>query len=100
MLQRIDEVVQVLRRVAAAHAADCLPLHDRLASLLPFPHSAPYRGRFGPMLKASLSRGILHRSWDQISASNGHIVMIDHVHLNDRAAVLTADLGRSRQRWR
>ena len=36
--------------------------------------------------------GILHRSWDQISASNGLIALIDHVHLNDRAAMLTAVL--------
>lgn len=82
-----------LRDIAAAHAADYLPLHDRLASLLPSPHNPlPYRGRFGPMIKASLSHTILHRSWDQISAANGLIVLIDHVHLNDRAAVLTADL--------
>jgi acyl-CoA thioesterase I len=91
--RRVDSYNQALRRVAAAHAADCLPLHDRLASLLPSPHSPPpYRGRFGPMIKASLSHSILRRSWDQISASNGLVVLIDHVHLNDRAAVLTADL--------
>lgn len=70
-----------------------LPLHNRLASLLPTPHHPPpYRGRFGPMIRASLSHNILHRSWDRISASNGLVVLIDHVHLNDRAAVLTADL--------
>jgi lysophospholipase L1-like esterase len=90
---RVDSYNQALRRVAAAHAADYLPLHDRLASLLPSPHNPPpYRGRFSPMIKASLSHNILHRSWDQISASNGLIALVDHVHLNDRAAVLTADL--------
>jgi hypothetical protein len=52
----------------------------------------PYRGRFRPMLKASLSRTILHRSWDRISASNGLIVLVDQVHLNDRAATVTAGL--------
>lgn len=93
MNRRVDSYNQALRRVAAAHAAACLPLHDRLASLLPSPHNPPpYRGRFGPMIRASLSHNILHRSWDRISASNGLIVLIDHVHLNDRAAVLTADL--------
>jgi acyl-CoA thioesterase I len=91
--RRVDSYNQALRRVAAAHAAEYLPLHDRLASLLPSPHTPPpYRGRFGPMIRASLSHNILHRSWDRISASNGLIVLIDHVHLNDRAAVLTADL--------
>jgi len=91
--RRVDTYNEALRRVAAAHGAGYLPLHDRLASLMPSPHDPPpYRGRFGPMIKASLSRNILHRSWDQISASNGLIVLIDHVHLNDRAAVLTAGL--------
>ncbi len=89
----VDSYNQALRRVAAAHVAECLPLHDRLASLLPSRHNPPpYRGRFGPMIRATLSHSFLHRSWDQISASNGLIVLIDQVHLNDRAAVLTADL--------
>jgi hypothetical protein len=44
------------------------------------------------MIRAGLSRKILHRSWDRISAANGLTVLIDHVHLNDRAAMLTANL--------
>jgi acyl-CoA thioesterase I len=93
MNRRVDSYNRALRRVAAAHAAGYLPLHDRLASLLPSPHNPPpYRGRFGPMIKASLGHNILHRSWDQISASNGLVVLIDHAHLNNRAAVVTADL--------
>jgi acyl-CoA thioesterase I len=93
MNRRVDSYNKALRRVVAAHAAECLPLHDRLASLLPSPHNPPpYRGRFGPMIKASLGHNILHRSWDQISAANGLIALTDHVHLNDRAAVVTADL--------
>jgi len=91
--RRVNSYNQALRRVAAAHAAQCLPLHDRLASLLPRQHNPPpYKGRFGPMIRAGLSHSILHRSWDRISASNGLTVLIDHVHLNDRAAMLTANL--------
>lgn len=91
--RRVDAYNQALRRVAAAHAAAYLPLHDRLAALLPPSHKPPpYRGRFGPTIRASLSRSILRRSWNQISASNGLIVLIDHVHLNDRAAMVTSDL--------
>src|SRR5215469_12221579 len=93
MNRRVDSYNQALRRVAVAHAAEYLPLHDRLASLLPAQHNPPsYRGRFGPMIRANLSHNILHRSWNQISAANGLIALIDHVHLNDRAAMLTADL--------
>ncbi len=36
---RVDAYNQALRRVAAAHAVECLPLHDRLASLLPDAHT-------------------------------------------------------------
>jgi acyl-CoA thioesterase I len=93
MNRRVDSYNQALRRVVAAQGAQYLPLHDRLASLLPTPHHPPlYRGRFVPMIRASLSHGIRHRSWDQISAGNGLLVTIDHVHLNDRAGVVTADL--------
>ena len=91
--RRVDSYNEALRRVAAAHAAQCLPLHDRLAGLLPRQHNPPpYKGRFGPMIRAGLSHKLLHRSWDRISASNGLTVLIDHVHLNDRAAMLTANL--------
>ncbi len=54
--RRVDVYNQALRRVAAVHAVECLPLHDRLASLLPGAHTPPpYRGRVGLMIPASLS---------------------------------------------
>src|SRR5215831_11515000 len=93
MNHRVDSYNQALRQVAAAHAVECLPLHDSLASMLPAGHSPPpYRGRFGPMVRASLSHDMLHRSWDRISAANGLAVLTDHAHLNDRAAACVATL--------
>lgn len=90
---RVDACNQALRRVAAAHAVECLPLHDRLASLLPQGHNPPpYTGRVGPMIRASMRHNILHRSWDRISAANGLTVLTDQVHLNDRAAAVAAAL--------
>jgi lysophospholipase L1-like esterase len=90
---RVDAYNQALRRVADTHAVDCLPLHDRLASLLPGAHHPPpYTGRVGPMIRASLSHNWLHRSWDRISAANGLAVLTDQVHLNDRAAAAAAGL--------
>ncbi len=44
------------------------------------------------MIRASMSHNILHRSWDRISAANGLTALTDHVHLNDRAAAVAADL--------
>lgn len=72
----MDTYNQALRQVAAARAVQCLPVHDTLASLLPAaPGPPPYRGRFGPMIRASLSHNLLRRSWDRISAANGLAVL-------------------------
>jgi lysophospholipase L1-like esterase len=91
--RRVDTYNQALRQVTAEHAVECLPLHDRLAALLPAVHNPPpYTGRVGTMIRASLSHNLLHRPWDRISAANGLAVLTDHVHLNDRAAALTAEL--------
>jgi acyl-CoA thioesterase I len=91
--RRVDSYNQALRHITAEHAVECLPLHDRLTSLLPAGHNPPpYTGRVGPMIRASLSHNWLHRPWDRISAANGLTVMTDHVHLNDRAAALAAEL--------
>lgn len=93
MNRRVDAYNQALRRVAAEHAVECLPLHDRLASLLPQGHHPPpYTGRVGPMIRASMRHNILRGSWDRISAANGLAVLTDHVHLNDRAAAVAAAL--------
>ncbi len=93
MNHRVDSYNQALRRVAAAHAVECLPLHDRLTTLLPAAHNPPpYTARVGPMVRASLSHHVLRRSWDQISTANGFAALTDHVHLNDRAAALAAAL--------
>lgn len=39
--RRVDTYNQALRQVAAAHAVQCLPVHDTLASLLPAAHDPP-----------------------------------------------------------
>jgi hypothetical protein len=44
------------------------------------------------MVRAILSHHILRRSWDDISGRNGLAVLTDHIHLNDRAAAVVADL--------
>jgi acyl-CoA thioesterase I len=91
--RRVDSYNRALSQVAADHAVECLPVHDTLASLLPDVHNPPpYRGRFGPVIRARLSHNILHRPWDRISAANGLAVLTDHVHLNDRAASCLANL--------
>jgi lysophospholipase L1-like esterase len=44
------------------------------------------------MFWALASHYILRRSWDQVAAANGFLLLADGVHLNDRGADLVAEL--------
>jgi lysophospholipase L1-like esterase len=82
-----------LRDICAERGVPCLPLHDRLAGMLPVGHQPPpYTGDRTPIVRAILSHAVLRRSWDDISRRNGLTVLTDHLHLNDRAAAAVTDL--------
>jgi len=90
---RVDTHNAALREVCAERGVECLPLHDRLASMLPIDHQPPpYTGDRKPIVRAILSHTVLRRSWDDVSRRNGLTVLTDHLHLNDRAAATVADL--------
>lgn len=81
-----------LREIAAGHGLTCLPVHDRLADLLPSDHRpAPYEGKTGPIIKATLGHRLLRRSWDSVSARNGLVLLTDQIHLNDKAAAVVTE---------
>jgi acyl-CoA thioesterase I len=44
------------------------------------------------MISSALRHWVLRRSWDAVSAANGFALLIDGVHLNDRAASVVAEL--------
>jgi hypothetical protein len=68
-------------------------VHDRLAALIPTYHEPPpYTGGRLPIVGAMLSHMVARRSWDDIARRNGLVVLTDHIHLNDRAAAVVADL--------
>ena len=91
--RRVDAYNAALGEVCRERTVELLPLHDRLASLLPVGHRPPpYTGDRVLMVRAILSHTILRRSWDDISRRNGLTVLTDHIHLNDRAAAVVADL--------
>ena len=93
MNHRVDDYNNVLRTLAAEHGAPCLPLHDRLASLLPTDSAAPaYRGDRMFIARSILGHLALRRSWNEVSRRNGLTLLTDHIHLNDRAAAVVADL--------
>jgi lysophospholipase L1-like esterase len=91
--QRIDAHNATLKDLCAERDVECLPLHDRLAALIPPGHRPPpYTGDRMLMVRAILGHMVLRRSWDDISRRNGMVVLTDHIHLNDTAAAVVADL--------
>jgi acyl-CoA thioesterase I len=90
---RVDKYNEVLRQVASSRGVTCLPLHDRLISLLPAGHQPPpYRGRLNVVASAVVRHRLLRQSWDSVAAHNGLAVLTDHIHLSDRGAGVVADL--------
>ncbi len=83
-----------LRAVAAGRSGvTVLPLHDRLVALLPPGHAPrPFDGTRRLMGAAIVRRAVLRQPWSRISADHGLALLTDGAHLNDRAAVLVADL--------
>lgn len=89
----VREYNAALHEIAGRHGIPCLPLYGRLVGLLPPGHAPPpYAGAIAEILKAGMSAQLLRRSWDDISRRNGLAVLTDHIHLNDRAAAVVADL--------
>jgi acyl-CoA thioesterase I len=91
--QSVERYNTALRERCERRGVPCLPLHRRLADLLPAEHRAqPGAGSTGPMLAAAARRLLLRQDWDTISAKQGLRLLTDHVHLNGIAAEVVADL--------
>ena len=61
--------------------------------MLPAGHEPPpFEGRRDLMGSALVRRLVLRRSWDQVSHAHGLALLTDHLHLNDRAAAVVAEL--------
>jgi lysophospholipase L1-like esterase len=93
MNTRVDEYNEALRRLCAERSVPLLPLHDRLAALLPAGVTPPlYTGDRNVMARSIMGHMLLRRGWDDVSRRNGLSLLTDHIHLNDRAASVVADL--------
>jgi acyl-CoA thioesterase I len=91
--QRVVAYNEALREVAAERGVRVLPLHDRLAAMLPADHRPPpFDGSTALMVRAAARHVALRQSWNEVSAAHGLRVLTDHVHLNDSAASTVADL--------
>lgn len=88
----VREYNAALHALAARRRVPCLPLYSSLVAQYPAGHRPPpYQGDLSVIVKAAGAR-MLGRSWDEIARQNGLAVLTDHIHLNDRAAGVVADL--------
>jgi acyl-CoA thioesterase-1 len=91
--QRVCSYNDAIRRVCDRKGVPVLPLHERLTASRTEVHHAPqFDGSKRLMVRALLQRVVLRRSYDAISASHGFELLTDHVHLNDSAATIVADV--------
>lgn len=89
----VEEYNNTLRAVASPRGLPVLPLHERLVALVPTDRPAPpYVGSTRTVMLAAARHLLLRQSWAAISRRNGLSVLTDHIHLNDRAADVVADL--------
>ena len=89
----VAEYNEALRRVAERHAVPVLPLNARLRDALPTGHRPPpYAGKTGPVLVAALRARLLGQGWDAASRAAGLALLTDHIHLNDTAGAIVAEL--------
>lgn len=89
---------KMIEETAERHGIDYLPLGEEMATYLEEQDQVPglsYDDGFrAPMYKAIFAHFILGRSFDEIAAANGLLLMTDLLHLNETAAGMAADLIR------
>ena len=93
MNQRVDQYNQALQSITATRGIPLLPLNDRMKAKLPQPHTPPaYTGNLSLMSWSLLRHEVLRQSWDTVSQAHQLTLLTDHIHLNDRAALLVVEL--------
>lgn len=89
----VAEYNTALRRLAAERRLACLPLNSALVERLPADRTPPpYAGRTLDVMTSGLSHLLLRRNWDDIARRRGLSLLTDHIHLNDKAACVVAQL--------
>ncbi|WP_406318896.1 GDSL-type esterase/lipase family protein [Streptosporangium sp. NBC_01639] len=83
-----------IKQIAAGAGVAYLPAHERMVDALRQGHGAgpKYAFSFGRALAAAAQHHLLGRSWDQVARYGGRQLLIDDVHLNERAGAIVADL--------
>jgi acyl-CoA thioesterase-1 len=91
--QRIAQYSAAIKDIAATHGVTYLPLYEALTA--PLKNHTPRRtftGGLGIVIGAAFKHYILRKTWDDISAEHGFVMLTDAIHLNNRGAALVANL--------
>ena len=92
---RSQEYGEIAKEIAAEEGADYIPLGEALVSYMREHPGTPKLGqshRVRLVAAAVFRNFVLKRSYAQISQSNGYTLLIDHLHLNDTAASIVAEM--------
>lgn len=89
--QTLTDYNTAARQTADRMGVCYLPVHERITEHLG--QGAPrFAFSFGLALKIAVQHYVFRRSLDDIARGNGLAMLTDHIHLNDRAGAIVADL--------
>jgi acyl-CoA thioesterase-1 len=90
---RVRDYNSIVHEVAVGYGCTVLPLYQRLVELLPGRDPvATFDGSKRWGVRALVQHYILRRDWDRISRMHGLTLLVDHIHLNETASLVMADL--------
>ncbi|MFD4355883.1 SGNH/GDSL hydrolase family protein [Nocardia sp. NPDC058518] len=91
--QTLTDYNTAAARIADRMGVGYLPVHERIAEHLGCGTATPkFAFSFGLAMKVAVQHYVFRRSLDDISGGNGLTMLTDHIHLNDRAGAIVADL--------
>ncbi|MER7079637.1 SGNH/GDSL hydrolase family protein [Saccharopolyspora kobensis] len=92
--RRLADYNRAIEETAANAGVDYLPVHERMAEIVAQRENrTPYDFSFLLALSAATQHYAFGRRWDDIAASGGRELLIDHIHLSDRGAAVITELA-------
>lgn len=90
----LDRFNAAIAETARRAGIDYLPLNERLTDLLRRSDGvpAPYDFGFPLAFGAAAQHYLLGQSWDEVARAGGRELLVDHIHLTDRAGAVVSGL--------
>jgi len=92
----VERYNAILKDIATKQNLEYLPLFEKLIPILsnkiPIDTSVFKLNFATALIKSAFQKYFLRKDWNAISASNGYSILIDGIHINDKAGNILADL--------